>query len=87
MELSCFGDATWMQLPWNFHGSEYSEFAKHENTHRKDVRDHCHLYLIILCCGSSYLLHNSQDSKGGTLDEMPDSKERELIELFSHLLS
>jgi hypothetical protein len=28
----------------------------------------------------TWLVRDSQDSKGGTLDEMPDSKERELIE-------
>ena len=28
-------------------------------------------------------MNNSQDLKGGTLDEMPDSRERELIESTS----
>ena len=28
-------------------------------------------------------MRDSQDSKGGTLDEMPDSREKELIELTS----
>ena len=29
-------------------------------------------------------VRNSQDSKGGSLDEMPDTKERELIEPTSN---
>ena len=56
--------------------------AIRENENRQPQEVGC--WVTLQNVPETWEVRDSQDSKGGTLDEMPDSRERELIELTSN---